>query len=1106
MRSNAGEPKERLTVQTTCFLCVDPTRALASKLKTFPFFLTFLFLLVAFVPGNAQDIDLSANYEWGPVRIGAGGWMRGMAVSPSDPTRMYARGDVDNMYRWDETAQRWFPTKVFGAMPANTTAVPMNGGGGAIAIDPSNPDHVLVAYQLSTSADLSATHPNLNLNVYSSTNGGLTFTAGNLSLSGSLSQETSGERLAIDPNNGNIAYFGSPGAQGATDGLYRSLDGGATWTLVSGGGYPADTASVRYEAQLPRFDGGSGTVSANGQTSTKTIYVTYIKHDETDSDAVIGGGTVKSSDGGLTWTDISNQDLAIQFSTVDTLGNLWVSEGEANHHIYSYSRAGAWTTSTPTYGGAAGIAVDPNNPNRIFASGGSNLARSLDGGKTWTDLGSNLQFSTTQTIEWLRPSSFRPQGHYVSQSGLYIDTLGRLWAPTGNDGIISTTPNDATDSASNPPVWTSVSEGIEEMVAEHAAIPPGGLPVVTVEDETLFTIQDPDAFTAEHFPINMWNGALGLGEGLDVSYSPNAPQYLAITSFDGAGWPAPTAQAAQYGAYSADGGSTWNLFPSETAGTHPCVLYGGIIAVSARAASHQNDPPGADNLVWIPTNDDNSAMSARVPAPFYSKDGGATWTQTAAFNSAPGASTGVSDCGRSWTYMGFQWGPWIDVLGQHLLVADPVTPGTFYWHANAGGFWKTTDGGVTWVQTPGSNEAPNYTHWGQMEAAPGVSGDLWLVDGQGGATAHGLYHTTDGGNSFTRNSAFDYAWELALGKPAAGASYPAIYVYGMYHGDPQWGIFQSTDGGNTFNRVSFYPDGILDMPRSLTASWDEFGLVYIGFAGNSYYYGHLNLTGTAPGAPVLAASAGDAEVRLSWQTSSTGGTPSGYNIYRGASPGGEGATPVASHINANTFTDSGLTNGQTYYYTVAAENSAGAGPASNEVSGTPISGIGAAPSFTIALSPASLAVQSGQQGATTVTVTAQNGFDSTVTFACSGLAPGASCSFSPTTVTPPGTTTTTVAITAQTLSTNSRQNSGPFLSVAACTFGLWVLGFRKRRQWRVVLGLVFLVAAAGAGSGALTGCGSSPSTTSISPVTSMVTVTATSGSIHETATLSLTVQ
>jgi subtilase family serine protease len=88
-----------------------------------------------------------------------------------------------------------------------------------------------------------------------------------------------------------------------------------------------------------------------------------------------------------------------------------------------------------------------------------------------------------------------------------------------------------------------------------------------------------------------------------------------------------------------------------------------------------------------------------------------------------------------------------------------------------------------------------------------------------------------------------------------------------------------------------------------------------------------------PGPPTgLKAVAGNGTVTLSW-TASTGATT--YNIYRGTTSGGEGATPIKSGISGTTYTDGSLTNGKTYYYRVSASNSAGASGLSDEVSATP---------------------------------------------------------------------------------------------------------------------------------------------------------------------------
>jgi fibronectin type 3 domain-containing protein len=114
---------------------------------------------------------------------------------------------------------------------------------------------------------------------------------------------------------------------------------------------------------------------------------------------------------------------------------------------------------------------------------------------------------------------------------------------------------------------------------------------------------------------------------------------------------------------------------------------------------------------------------------------------------------------------------------------------------------------------------------------------------------------------------------------------------------------------------------------------------------------------TAPSAPQsLAATAGSGSVSLTWTppASNGGAAITGYNVYRGTSAGGESATPIATNVTGTSFTDTGLINGTTYYYKVAAVNSAGVSPQSNEASATPV-----AVQATVPSPPQSLTAKAG---------------------------------------------------------------------------------------------------------------------------------------------------
>ncbi len=91
-----------------------------------------------------------------------------------------------------------------------------------------------------------------------------------------------------------------------------------------------------------------------------------------------------------------------------------------------------------------------------------------------------------------------------------------------------------------------------------------------------------------------------------------------------------------------------------------------------------------------------------------------------------------------------------------------------------------------------------------------------------------------------------------------------------------------------------------------------------------------------PAAPAsLAATAGDSTVALSWNGVSDA---TSYRLKRGVAAGGP-YTVLPNAINATSFSDSGLTNGTTYYYRVYAVNAGGSSPDSNEANAKPVAPI-----------------------------------------------------------------------------------------------------------------------------------------------------------------------
>ncbi len=229
------------------------------------------------------------------------------------------------------------------------------------------------------------------------------------------------------------------------------------------------------------------------------------------------------------------------------------------------------------------------------------------------------------------------------------------------------------------------------------------------------------------------------------------------------------------GDWSTDGGADWTammLPPGSSEGA-------GVIAVSADGSS----------AVWAPAD----------AAPAYSTDGGQTWTE-------------------------------VSGLVQGLMpVADPVIPGVFYAFDPASGtLLESADGGATFaavttglpagVGSEQSGSAP------QLHTVPGRAGDLWLTAGNGV-----LYHSADGGMSFSAVGSVTTVATLGFGKAAPGARYPAIYLTGIVGGTQ--GVFRSTDEGASWIRINNDSDQYAWVGQTITGNPNVFGQVFLGTNG-----------------------------------------------------------------------------------------------------------------------------------------------------------------------------------------------------------------------------------------------------------------------------------
>lgn len=1044
-----------------------------------------LLLVMTGLSLHAWSSDLSSSYAWKPVRIGAGGWVVGMVLHPQDATVRYLRTDVGNAYRWDNNGQQWIPMRAAnadgsGVQSASEIAAPSVFGEDSIAVDPALTNVVYMVFPTLHSCDVQC--PSSYVQIYKSTDGGANFTPGNL-LAASVKGDPNGahrmygERLMVDPANSSVLYYASD-----SQGVFRTMDGGATWTQVAG----VTSLPANLEFLNILFAKAPGTISVNGVTVSKVLYAVSINNNK---DA--GGDVYQSQDGGQTWQDISTgvkdngsgQSLGKQAlgASIDSTDALYVPENSStNGSLRAYWRyaASQWTRvslegfiSQPL----VSVVADPVNPQRIYALAmDTSMSRSDNGGQNWINLGS-AQYANT--LGWLPQTIGMTGGGWRSNGGLKFDAQGNLWTPTGQEGALTlASANASAATAANPPQWTIVSTGIEEQVAQDIVVPPGSNDtlILTAEDTTGFVVSNPDNFSATQIPLQQEI----IAQGTSVDYIPDVPSYIAVTSSN------VYTNGPNYSGYSVDGGQSWKSFGAAIqvpCGSSKCDTPAGNIAVSVRGSRSL----GADHIVIYPPNN---------LAPQYSQDGGKTWHVTTSF---PLRTDGVS-----LDTTNFNSFP-IAELQQRLLRADPFTADRFYLkftHAPSS-FYISTDGGQTWQGQAKAN-LPDQAWHSQLVVNPKLKNDIWFASGWEGASTPGIFRSTDGGQSFQQVQGIAHGIVMAIGASSGqpGDAPYTVYFYGKLASDANWGVFRSTNGGNSWDRVAYYPTGIYDKPNTMGASLDSFGKVYIGFSGNSFVYGQQMVVAlpAAPAAPsaLTATPQSDAEIDLSWTAPS--GAVSSYSIYRGTSSGQQAATPLATGVQTTSYKDTGLTRGTSYFYTVQAVNSGGASPQSSEASALALQ-----PAIALGLASGGSSTATVSKGSTAtfaLLVTPAN-YAGSVTFACSGAPAGYLCTV-PAPITFQATSNAAaVSVTVQTAANSARLD--PRRSTVGSVFALALLlmpfGFLRRRG-RVllagVLSILVLCAAngcGGSGGAASTGSGSS------SPVVSTLTVTATGVGVPSTS-------
>lgn len=730
------------------------------------------------------------SYAWANVKIVSGGYITGLYYHPTQPGLMYARTDVGGAYRWGPNDKQWVPLLDFTSKANNFLA-----GVEALGLDPTDPNRLYIAvgeYDASWGS---------NGAMLISDDQGATFTTVPLNFKNGSNEpgRGTGDRIAVDPNQPSIVYFGTRDA-----GLQISTDSGNVWNPVSG--LPIVTSNPDC----------SGTTESDGVISVIPIASSGTSGSATPVVYAIAAGTgtggnsqavYVTTDGGSTnstWTPVTGQPsfatavtpLAPLEARLGPNGAIYILYGDqagpncmSVGQLWKFVPGANWTSGTWTQiqlpynsvdtadNGFGGLAVDPSHPGYLLVSTldqywptGDIVFYSTDDGATWRDVSShttpnlpdslspNLATHDDTLAPWMGAANTLSTGNWVT--AMAIDPFNPDDAMYGTGGTIwaTTDLNNAAPSASSTGIvnWTVGANGIEETAIEGLWAPPSGSTILLSAIGDVYGFAHQSLTTA---PAANFSNPAATPSSMD--FEQNSPTTVVRVTDGSYG-------AKPLGVISTDGGQSWTAFGSTPAGSKG----GGSIAIA----------PDGSAMVWA--TEDTSSV-------WYSKDGGQTWS----------ASTGISP--------------------QAQVVSNRVAPGIFYGFAN-GTLSISTDGGATFTTV--QSVLPNN---GVLTVLPDVQGDLWLTGGWNGSP---LYTNTGSSSApdLTEISGVQQANHLGFGMPAPGTGELTLFLDGEING--QWGLYRSTTGGASWIQIND-PAHQWGGITTLSGDMRTFGTVYLGTGG-----------------------------------------------------------------------------------------------------------------------------------------------------------------------------------------------------------------------------------------------------------------------------------
>ncbi len=308
-----------------------------------------------------------------------------IVIHPARPSTWYIAAGSGGVWKTENAGTTWTP--IFDSEGAYSI--------GCLTLDPADPEIVWVG----TGENVSGRHVGIGDGVYKSLNGGKTWTNMGLDKSEHIA------RILVDRRDSNVVYVASEGplwSAGGERGLYKTTDGGKTWTLSL------------------EINKDTGVASAEFDPSNPDILYAAAYQRRRSVAAFMGGGPesgiYKSVDAGKSWRkltvglprgDMGKIGLAV--SPIDPrVVYATIEAGPEEKGFYrSTDKGESWEKRNSYISGGTGphyyqeIFADPNRFDRVYQMDPA-MRVTDDGGKNWRRVGEKNKHGDNHAMAFIK--------------------------------------------------------------------------------------------------------------------------------------------------------------------------------------------------------------------------------------------------------------------------------------------------------------------------------------------------------------------------------------------------------------------------------------------------------------------------------------------------------------------------------------------------------------------------------------------------------------------------------------------------------------------------------------------------------------------------------